>query len=154
MYPFQRSPFLKVEQPAIPETILGTCPVTDKILREMPKEFNEMLKFFYKYFKTDGAFYNIVQNDLIIEWMTKTIVEMCKNKTIRPAANYPYKYLIKRMENSRKIVLTEFLVQEKIYTKQQMDDMLRRFDQNIDAKEKIENYLKGIGYLPELRVIA
>lgn len=153
MYPFQHSPFLKIDQPAVPKNLLGTCPVTDEILSSIPTGFDEMIKFFYKYFKTDGAFYNVVQNDLIIEWVNKTIVELCKNKTIKPAMNYPYKYLIKRIESTKKIDLTEFLVDEGIIPKNEMEDMIKRFDENSDASKKIESFLKSIGYNPELRVI-
>lgn len=153
MYPFQRSPFLDIAQPAIPENLLGTCPVTDEILKDMPTDFNEMIKFFYKYFKEDGAFYNVVQNDLIIEWMNKTIVNLCKNKGIKPAIKYPYQYLIKRIGNSQKIDLTDFLVMANIYTRQEMNLLIERFDNNLSAKEKIESYLKEIGYNTELRVI-
>lgn len=154
MYPFQRSPFLDIEQPAIPENLLGACPVTDKILKQIPTEFNEMIKFLYRYFKTDGAFYNVVQNDLIIEWVNKTIVELCKNKAIKPALNYPYQYLIKRIENSQKIDLTDFLVMANIYSRDEMDAQINCFDENLNAKEKIESYVKEMGYKTELKVIS
>ena len=143
MYPFQRSPFLKIEQPAIPKTILGTCPVTDKIINLMPTDFDEMIKFFNRYFKIDGAFHNVVQNDIIIEWINKTIVDLCKEKRIRPAMNYPYNYLIRRMENSRKIDLTEFLVAENVHSKSEMDRIILEFDENINAKDKIVKYLNN-----------
>ena len=153
MYPFQRSPFLKIEQPPIPTNLLGTCPVTDKIITLMPTDFDEMIKFFYRYFKTDSAFYNIVQNDIIIEWVNKTIVELCRKKIILPAMNYPYKYLLRRIENSKKIDLTEFLVSEKVHSKFDMDKKIGEFDNNLNAKDKIENYLNSIGYNRELKII-
>ncbi|MEK6808098.1 MAG: hypothetical protein AABY14_00255 [Nanoarchaeota archaeon] len=141
MYPFQRSPFLNIKQPAIPENLLGTCPVSDKILKSVPKDFDEMIIFLYKYFKTDSAFYNVVQNDIIIEWINNIIIELCKKNIINPAMNYPYHYLLKRIENSEKIDLTEFLVMEKIYNREEVNEIIKCFDDNIQAKEKIENYL-------------
>ncbi len=146
MYPFQRSPFLKVEQPAIPKNILGTCPVTDEILNEMPEDFPEMIKFFYKYFGSDAGFMNAVQHDLVIEWVNKMILELLSKKIITPAINFPYDYLLKRISFSRKVNLTDFLVEEKIFSRNEMNRIIGNFDGNADAKEKIENYLKEIGY--------
>ena len=43
--------------------------------------------------------------------MNKLIIELIKSKKIRPAMNYPYDKLLKRIENSEKVDFTDFLVE-------------------------------------------
>ena len=144
MYPFQRSPFLNVEQPAIPKNILGACPVTDEIIQNIPEEFNEMIKYFHIYFTSDGAFHNAVQHDIIIEWVNQVVMDLMKKKVIFPQMNYPYDYLMKRVSQSRKISLTDFLVDINAFSRGEMDKIIKGFDENTGAKDKIESYLNQI----------
>lgn len=141
LYPFQRTPFLNVNDKETPETLLSTCTVITQQLKKIPREKKAMIKWFNEYFQ-DGSFLNAVQNDIVTEWINKTLVELCKNKVIRPAMNYPYDKLLKRIENSEKIDLTEFLVQEKIKSKEEINNLIKRFDNNLDAKDKIKEALK------------
>jgi len=85
---------------------------------------------------------NVVQNDIIAEWVNKTIIELIKEKKIRPAMNYPYDLLLRRVKNSEKIDFTDFLVEIGTYSREEMDKLIKRFDDNKDAKEKINQYLK------------
>ena len=56
--------------------------------------------------------------------------------------NYPYKYLLRRIINSEKIDLMDFLVKENIKTADEIENLINRFDNNIDAKEKLGEFLE------------
>lgn len=142
LFPFQRTPFLDIDEKPDPNNLLGTCPVVMEILDSIPKDKKEMIRWFNRYFE-DGSFLNAVQNDITIEWVNRTIVELCKNKVIRLAVNYPYDKLLKRVENSKKIDLIDFLIEERVKTKEEIDRLINRFDDNIDAKEKIKDTLEN-----------
>ena len=139
LFPFNKSPFLKIGEKAGKENMFGSCPSLDKIYDKIPQNFNEMVKFLNESFPDE--FLNAVQNDIITEWINKTIVDLIKTKKIRAAMNYPYEFLLKRINNSKKIDLTDFLVESNIYSKNEMDNLIERFDDNIDAKEKINQFL-------------
>ena len=112
----------------------------EKIIPAMPDNFDEMIKFLNEAFP-DGSFLNAVQNDLIIEWANKTIVELIKKKTIRPAMNYPYDLLLKRISGAEKIDFTDFLVKIGHTTAEEMENLINRFDSNSGAQEKIASFI-------------
>jgi|TARA_B100001971_G_scaffold189118_1_gene190947 Fe-S-cluster containining protein len=136
LFPFQRTPFLDIDEKPEPGELLGSCPVVMRDLDKIPKDKDEMIKWFSEYFE-DGSFLNAVQNDITIAWVNKTIVELCKSKVIRPTMNYPYDKLLKRAENSEKVDLMDFLVEKNIKTREEIDELVKRFDDNTDAKEKL-----------------
>ncbi|MEK6946552.1 MAG: hypothetical protein AABX32_03005, partial [Nanoarchaeota archaeon] len=99
----------------------------------------EMIKFLNEAFP-DGSFLNAVQNDIIIEWANKIIVGLIKKKMIRPAVNYPYDLLLKRIYGAEKIDFTDFLAEIGHTTAEEMENLINRFDSNSDAKDKIRQY--------------
>jgi hypothetical protein len=99
-----------------------------------------MIKFLNEAFP-DGSFINAVQNDLIIEWANKAIIELIRKNIIKPAINYPYDFLLKRIINSEKIDFTDFLVNIGYLTEKEKEGLISRFDGNIDAIEKIKPFL-------------
>jgi len=43
--------------------------------------------------------------------------------------------------NSEKIDLTEFLVEKGVYSREEMDKLIKGFDDNTDAKERLKDFL-------------
>jgi len=136
LFPFQKGPFLETGEKFDKENMFGSCPALKDILPEIPDDKKEMIKFLDMVFQ-DNSFLNVIQNDIITEFVNKLIVELLKNKTVRPAMNYPYKFLLKRIDKAEKINLTDFLIEKKIKTKEDINSLIERFDNNIDAIEKI-----------------
>tara|TARA_Y100000310_G_scaffold333517_1_gene411235 strand:- start:313 stop:1104 length:792 start_codon:yes stop_codon:yes gene_type:complete len=140
LFPFQRTPFLDVDDELDGSKMLGYCHVTNEILDGIPKQKKEMVKWFNEYF-ADGSFLNAVQNDISIAWTNSMIMELCKNKVIRPAMNYPYDKLMKRVENSVSVDFMDYLIEKNIKSEDEIQGLIERFDGNLDAKEKIEGFL-------------
>lgn len=136
LFPFSRSPFSENSR----ENMFGECGAMEKILPHIPDNRNEMIKFLNEAFP-DDSFINAVQNDLIIEWANKAIVELIRKKIVKPAMNYPYNFLLKRISNAEKIDFTDFLVGCGHLAENEMESLIKRFDDNIDAKEKIEAFI-------------
>ncbi|MBS3114933.1 hypothetical protein J4448_07580 [Candidatus Woesearchaeota archaeon] len=55
--------------------------------------------------------------------------------------NYPYTHLRKRIANAEQMDFTNFLVESGHLTEQQKADLIRRFDENLDAKEKLSQLI-------------
>ena len=140
LFPFNRGPFLNQEGMHLKEGIFGECGAMEHILPQVPGDFSEMIKFLNEAFP-DGSFLNAVQNDIVIEWANKTIIDLIKKKIIKPAMNYPYNFLLKRIINSEKIDFTDFLVEIGYLTQKQKQDLIGRFDDNVDANDKISQFL-------------
>ena len=138
LFPFNRSPFSGFKNT---DELFGECGAMEKILPAIQKEKKEMAKFLYDTFP-DGSFINAVQNDIVIEWANKTIVDLIKQGIIKPAVNYPYDFLLKRIKNSKMIDFTEFLHESGYMKRDDVEKMIERFDNNIDAKEKIKLVLE------------
>ena len=138
LFPFNRSPFLK--EGFSSEELFGNCGAMEKLIPELPNNFDEMIKFLNDAFP-DGSFLNAVQNDIVIEWSNRTIVNLIKKKVIRPAINYPYEPLLKRISAAEKIDFTDFLVEKKYLPAHEMENLIKRFDNNSDAEEKIQTYI-------------
>ena len=142
LFPFNRSPFLNQDEKIPKEDMFGDCGAMEKILPQVPDDFNNMIKFLNDAFP-DGSFLNAVQNDIVIEWANKTIIDLIKKNIIKPAVNYPYEFLLKRILNSEKIDFTDFLVKIGYLGQKEKEDLINRFDGNIDAEEKISIFAKS-----------
>ncbi|MEK6984553.1 MAG: YkgJ family cysteine cluster protein [Nanoarchaeota archaeon] len=139
LFPFNRSPFNNLEGMGLKQGLFGECGAMEHILPELPDNFNEMIKFLSEAFP-DGSFLNAVQNDIIIEWVNKTIIDLMRKKIINPAMNYPYDFLLKRIQNSKKIDFTDFLVECVYSARNEMDDLISKFDCNANAVEKLRPF--------------
>ena len=139
LFPFNRGPFLKIGTEPNKNNIFGTCDALEALKPSIPENYNEMVKFLSKAFP-DGSFENSVQFDYITEWINKTIIDLMKKKMLKPAINYPYQFFLKRFENAEKIDFTDFLV-EKEYINNK-DELIKRFDDNEDAKNIINGFLE------------
>jgi len=139
LFPFNRSPFINIGQES-KKSLFGSCGAMEKIIPAMPDNFNEMIKFLNEAFP-DGSFLNAVQNDMVIEWANKIIVDLIKKKIIRPAMNHPYEFLLKRITNAEKMDFTDFLVQIGYITTIERENLINRFDNNSDAEDEIGQYI-------------
>ena len=146
MFPFNRGPFLDIGEPKNligKEGLFGECGGMKNVMPLIPDEHNEMIRFLAEAFP-DGSFVNAVQNDIIIEWINRTIVDLIKNKKIRLAVNYPYNFLVKMIGNSEKIDFTDFLADIGFIGRKELEELINRFDNNLDAREKLEKYYQKI----------
>jgi len=137
LFPFNRSPFTEKNK----DRIFGECGAMEKILPIIPENHEEMIRFLNQAFP-DGSFINAVQNDIVIEWSNKVIVDLMKKKMIRPAMSYPYDLLMKRFANAEKIDFTDFLTKSGYMTEKDINNLIERFDNNEDALEKINPLTK------------
>jgi len=119
--------------------MFGTCGAMDPLMPMIPETYEDMVRFLSKAFP-DGSFENAIQFDYITEWVNKTIVNLMKQKLLRPAMNYPYKFFLKRFENTEKINFTDFLEQSGYIDNK--EELIKSFDENKDAKGKIEEFLQ------------
>ncbi len=140
-FPFNKGPFLNIGEEIEKEKFFGSCPALKEILPSLDDK--DKIKFVKQLYETFGEeFLNIVEFDYLQEWTNRMIIKLIKERVIRPAIGYPYKYLLKRIKNSEKIDFTDFLIEEKIKTKQEINELIERLDNNTDAKEKIKNFLE------------
>ncbi|MBI2654217.1 YkgJ family cysteine cluster protein [Candidatus Woesearchaeota archaeon] len=140
LFPFNRSPFISRDGMQLKEGMFGECGAMEKILPQVPEDFNEMIKFLSEAFP-DGSFLNAVQNDIVVEWTNKAIIDLMRKNIIKPAMNYPYDFLSKRIVNAKKIDFTDFLVESNYMARKEIEDLINRFDNNTDAKERIAHYI-------------
>lgn len=141
LFPFNKGPFLKTGEELEKEEMFGSCPAIKDILPELDDKNRERLvKQLYEAFGED--FLNIIEYDCLTEWINRLIVDLMKQEKIKPAMKYPYKYLLRRIINSEKIDLVDFLIEEKIKTREEVENLINRFDNNIDAKEKLKEFLE------------
>jgi hypothetical protein len=136
LFPFNRGPFINKDGMQLKENLFGNCGAMENIWPQIPDDFNNMIRFLNEAFP-DGSFLNAVQNDIIIEWSNKTIIDLMRKNIIRPAMNYPYKFLLNRIDSAQKICFTDFLVEVGYLTSEEKEDLIKGFDDNLDAKEKI-----------------
>lgn len=140
IFPFNKGPFLKTGEEFKKEDMFGSCPALKDILPELDdKDRKNLVKQLYEAFGED--FLNIIEYDYLTEWINKLITSLIKEKKIKPAMNYPYKYLLRRIINSEKTDLMNFLIKENIKTKEEVENLINRFDNNTDAKEKLKDFL-------------
>ncbi len=139
LFPFQHGPFLKLNQELRKENMFGSCPSIMGILDELSDQKETLVKQLYESF--GESFLAVVQSDIITEWVNSKIVFIMKNRLIRPALNYPYEKLLKRIENSKKITFTNFMIKNAMISKGDMEKTIRRFENFEDAREKISPFL-------------
>ncbi len=140
LFPFNKGPFLETGESS-KEDFFGSCCGMEKIYDKLPENFTEMIRALNA--AMPDELLNVVQHDIITEWVNRTIVDMVKTRKIRAAVNYPYELLLRRIGNAEKIDLTDFLVESGVYTKEEMDNKIKRFDNNEDAKDKINEFLES-----------
>ncbi|MBI2660470.1 YkgJ family cysteine cluster protein [Candidatus Woesearchaeota archaeon] len=139
LFPFNRGPFIR-DGMQLKDGLFGECGAMEKILPQLPDDFNAMIKFLNEAFP-DESFLNAVQNDIVVEWANKTIVDLIRKKIIKPAMNYPYEFLLKRILNAEKIDFMDFLAEIKYLSPAEKETLINIFDNNMDAKEKIKQFL-------------
>ena len=140
LFPFNRGPFMNQDSMQLKDGMFGECGAMEHILPQVPEEFNEMIKFLYEAFP-DGSFINAVQNDIVVEWANRTIVDLMRENIIKPAMNYPYSFLLKRIANAEKTDFTDFLVDAGYFTEKEKQELIGRFDGNTDAQLKLRQYV-------------
>jgi Fe-S-cluster containining protein len=135
LFPFNKSPF-SFAGDVDKDQLFGECGAMEKIIQVVPGKVNELVPFLQKAFP-HGEFLNAVQNDIIIEWANKTIIELMKKKMLRPLLNVPYGEIKEKIDKAQKIDFTEFLVECGYWVAEQRKQMIARFDANEDAGERI-----------------
>ncbi len=119
---YEERPLICKQFPMQNATEFAECPGTENINVQTAQalgSYEGLLNYFGESFKSAE------KNDNLILWQNTMIMNMLKSKKIRPAINYPYNFLLKRMQQSRdkgKIVdFDEFLVREEIITTEEME---------------------------------
>jgi hypothetical protein len=131
------SPFLHIPEE---HDLFGDCPNIEEIKGKLNHNDKTILTK-----QLHDSFGDIllasIQHDHVMEWENKLILDLMKEKKIRPAINYPYEKLLRRIENSEKIDLMDFLIKIGYKTKEEIDVVIKSFERNDDAKHKIEKFL-------------
>ena len=140
LFPFNRGPFLANEGMALKEGMFGECGAMEHILPLVPHDFNEMIKFLSAAFP-DGSFLNAVQNDIVIEWANKTVIDLMRKRIIKPAMNQSYKAVFQKIMHAEHIDFTDFLVQSGYLEGTQIQNLINHFDNNENAREKIAQFV-------------
>ena len=133
-FPFNRS-FLMTKST---ENLFGKCGRVGDIANISNKIPSKEVVPYLKDSFPDGSFENAIQFEIVAEWVNKTIIELIKKRIIKPAQSYPYKFLLKRIANSEKIDFTDFLVESNYIQGSDMQELIRRFDNNMDAQEQLK----------------
>ena len=140
-FPFNKGPFLKTGDKLKKEDMFGSCPAVEKIIPELDdsdrKKLVEQLKESF-----ENELPEIVEYDNITGWTNKLIIDLMKEKKIRPAMKMPYRFLLKRINNSEKVDLMDFLVEEGIKTYEEIKKLINRFDNNVGAEEELKEFLE------------
>jgi Fe-S-cluster containining protein len=137
-FPFKRSPLLKLEEES--DDLFGSCPNISIIISKL--DYSDKKKLVKELYDSFGEnFLAALQNDIIMEWSNRLIIELMKNEMIKPAINHPYEFLKKRIDNSEKIDLMDFLVEIGYKNREEIDEMIERFENLEDAKEKVKEYI-------------
>ena len=90
-----------------PAAMFGECGAMERLVPLTPHSLKEVVPFLEKTFP-NGEFLDAVQNDLIVEWSNKTIVELMKRKLIAPLFNVPYDSIKSRIDAAPKVDFTAF----------------------------------------------
>lgn len=138
LFPFNRGPFLKTGQEGF-YGMFGACPSMKEVLQGIPNPMKDAVSYLQN--AMPDELLNVVQHDIVTEWANKTIVDMIRKKMIRPAVNYPYRFLQKRISNSEKVDFSSFLIKCGYYTSSEMARLIERFDNNQDAADAIKAFL-------------
>lgn len=139
LFPFNRGPYLKEKGMTLSkEQLFGYCGGMEPLLPQIPQEFDKLIPFLKEAFP-NGEFLNAVQNDLIVEWSNKVIIDLLRKRMVLPLMNKPYEQLYEHYSAFEKIDFTDFLVGSGYYSTKEMGVLLTNFDQNKGAKEKISS---------------
>jgi len=140
LFPFNRSPYLDIGQPD-DKGMFGECCMLKGIIDNL--EYTDKKALISQLSDSFGnTFLAALQHDFIIEWSNKLIIDMIKDKKIRPAMGYPYKFLKKRIESSDKVDLMDFLVDSEYLTSQEIKDLIDRFESFQDASRLKDKLFK------------
>ncbi len=135
LFPFNKSPFLNTGEKDSPK-MFGNCENMLEIIDKLDyDDKKELIKQLHDSF--GDTFLAAIQHDFVLEWSNKLILELMKEKGIRPAINYPYGKLLKRLENTEKIDLMDFLVESGYKTREEVDELIRRFEGMLDGMERV-----------------
>ena len=157
LFPFNKGPFLNtgetlkklpnecedgLEKPLafLKQDMFGSCPSIKELLPKLNnQDKKELVSQLHVAF--GETFLDIIEYDHLTEWVNRLIITLMKEKHIKPAMNYPYNFLLKRINNSEKIDLMDFLEEKGIKTKEEIENLIKRFDNNNDAKERLKEFL-------------
>lgn len=132
LFPFNRSPISAAQEDA--KAYFGECGAMEKILPKLPIEKGKIIPFLMEAFP-NGEFLNALQNDLVVGWSNRMIVELMQSRKIRPAMNQNYEELMRKILYSRQVDFTDFLIECGHLSRVELDLLLQRFDDNEDARE-------------------
>lgn len=140
LFPFQHGPFLKMRDEIKKENMFGSCPAITQILNEL--DDSNKKNFVKQLYATFGdSFLAVVQSDIVTEWINSKMIYMLRNRLIRPALNYPYDKLLRRIEIADKIDFSDFMMKHAVISNGDMEKIIKRFENFEDAKEKLNEFL-------------
>ncbi|MDO8481136.1 MAG: YkgJ family cysteine cluster protein [Nanoarchaeota archaeon] len=139
LFPLNRSPFLNVGAP-VDKSIFGTCGGLETIPEKLDYKNNEKL-ISQLYHSFGHTFLAAVQHDFVIEWANHLIVQLMKEKKIRPALNYPREFLAKRIGQARHVDLFEFLIEIEHFTSEEAESTIEKFRSYEHAKERVKQVI-------------
>lgn len=140
VFPFQVSPFLDTSTDLDGGMMFGACKAINEIINNFDyKNRNKLIKQLYDCF--GETFLAAVQYDIVGRWINTTLMKLIK-MGLRPALNYPYKYLVKRIEKAKKIDFTKYLITTQIYSRNQIEKLINKFTHYEDAKIMLKKFLR------------
>jgi Fe-S-cluster containining protein len=131
LFPFNKSPFSfagKIEK----EQLFGECGAMERLVSMVPQEMNEAIPILQEMFP-QGEFLNAVQNDIVVEWANRTIVDLMQKKLIRPIFNVPYAGIKAKIDSAPQVDFSDFLVECGYLSMQEKDALISSFDENTQA---------------------
>jgi Fe-S-cluster containining protein len=132
LFPFNRGPFLDTGEKLSKNSMFGSCPSVLPLLSKLDDTDKAVfVRQLYDIFSSD--FLDIIEYDYLTTWVNKLIIDLFRRQLIKPAINYPYNFLLKRINNSEKIDLSDFLVINKIKTHKEIESLIKDFDTNSHA---------------------
>lgn len=131
-FPMARSPFEKDSLIEDKKVLFNSCEASDGLLHDD----REVLEFLDECYHDE--FRNCTEHDMMVEFVNKKIIELMKMKKLRPALNYPYEFLLKRINNSPKIDFMDFLVENEVLSEDEVKEKITGFFENKYATEKID----------------
>jgi hypothetical protein len=130
-----------MDEPISKNNMFGSCPQITPILNELDdKQQSTFVRQLYESF--GESFLAVVQSDIMAEWINSKIVFIMKNRLIRPAMKLSYDELLEKIQNSKKVDFTDFIVDNAMISKGDMENMIKRAETFEDAKEKIRPFLQ------------
>ena len=91
----------------VDQETVANCPA-----EKVPGFSDDTLSFYF-----GGSFDSAKERDLLVEKQGRIVVDLIRQNKIRPAMNYPYEFLVKRIENAEKIDMIDFLNKNNIEVK-------------------------------------